>query len=259
MGNTKQVEICKTFVATAAKRMAIYRKYICKQDLIPFFNNRRLKAEPDCSKRKSNFKKFVALYFSTKVIKSNRNDAVDADGMPHDNAGRTTKLLEGTDGYKAFIKFSETSYGSSIISEMVNHPKKYKGFKISESPGKETRAAHRGGIIIAWRFPFQKTFIHSGQKVDPLAILYHEFSHTIVFSEKPLGDHHYLDHERETVMKFENPVRILNGYEPRYSYVHYKGTDTINILTGDKEKGILAVNKYNPAELVARTHKDALK
>ena len=114
--------------------------------------------------------------------------------------------------------------------------------------------------MIAWKFPFKPKFVQSGQAVDPLAILYHEFAYTMVFqSAAHKGMERDIKEERESVMKFENPVRIYNNHEPRYSYVHHDGSRTINILTGEIRPGVMSVNKNNPAELVERTHKDALK
>jgi len=43
-----------------------------------------------------------------------------------------------------------------------------------------------------------------------------------------------LQHERKAVLENSNPVRILNGFEPRYTYTHTDGDSTINILKGGK-------------------------
>ncbi|MDH5395201.1 MAG: hypothetical protein OEW97_02930, partial [Gammaproteobacteria bacterium] len=102
--------------------------------------NGRILTPAVSEKRKSNFKQFVDLYFSQKINLANRTGSTGPDGFPTPNEGMSTKLLENSDGYKAFVEFSMTDYGSSVIKEMVGHQKKYTGFSISESPGTETRA-----------------------------------------------------------------------------------------------------------------------
>jgi len=240
-------------------RERIYRKHIQPQGLFPCVNGRVLSEEKDQAKRQANFLVFVDQYFSKQT------DSVGQNGSPSESGSTSSnlpsKLVMSSDGYKAFAKFSDTPYGSSVIKEMVDgeNGKKYQGFFIGESLDTETRASY-SGILISWKFPFKPRFIHSGQSVDTLAILYHEFAHTMVFqpSSQQKVDRN-IRGERISVMKFENPVRFLHKLEPRYSYVHHDGSETINILTGEVGPGVMAVNKYNPAELVKRTHKDALK
>jgi len=248
-------------VPLRTRREQIYRKYIAPQSLFPRINGRVLTEEGDEAKRKSNFLMFVDMFFSKQVNPDSRNGSLGQDGWPSPNASRPTRLSMSSDGYKAFAIFSDTPYGSSVVKEMVTpeNREKYQDFVVAEGPGTETRASYNS-IVIAWKFPFQSKFIHSGQPVDRLAILYHEFAHTMVFQpasqktvERGISD------ERISVMKFENPVRILHKFEPRYSYVQYDGSKTINILTGEIGPGIMTVNKNNPAELVKRTHIDALK
>lgn len=235
-----------------ATRERIYRKYIKPQGLFPSVNGRVLVEEPNAAKRRANFLMFVDYYFSEKASQAN-GSSVPVNGP--------SRLTLSSDGYKAFVKFADTSYGSSVIKEMVdkNNRKKYQEFVITESTSGVTRASY-SGMVVSWSSPFKSIFIANGQVLDPLAVLYQEFSHTMVFkSESQKKSERDLKAEREAVIKFENPVRMLNKHEPRYSYVTHDGSRTINILTGETKPGILAVNKSNPAELVDRTHKDALK
>ena len=62
---------------------------------------------------------------------------------------------------------------------------------------------------------FRCTFPVSGELVDPLAILSHEFGHTRYGDPRsaglPLG-------EARTVARYENPVRLRHGFPPRTVY-----------------------------------------
>jgi len=60
-------------------------------------------------------------------------------------------------------------------------------------------------------------------------------------------------------MKFENPVRMRKGYEPRYSYTKKNPLETINIITGDKKLGRWVVSEADPAKLIKPNDRDALK
>ena len=60
-------------------------------------------------------------------------------------------------------------------------------------------------------------FSMSGQKVDPVAIISHEFGHTR-FGNMANADSETILGEACTVRLYENPVRLLNNYAPRTHY-----------------------------------------
>ena len=75
---------------------------------------------------------------------------------------------------------------------------------------------------------FKDHFAHGGQVVDPMAIIGHEFGHTI------LGDYtsgEDIEGEARTVRDYENPVRSLNGFTPRKCYTRKDQTIIIKTLT----------------------------
>ena len=99
-------------------------------------------------------------------------------------------------------------------------------------------------------------FPSSDQLVDPHAILSHEFGHTRYGDPDSAGT---LLGEARTVERYENPVRVRNGYEPRTLYFERTGQgklepgkgsllDRLKIL--EREKGISitdqrAVDRYH--------------
>ncbi len=170
-----------------------------------------------------------------------------------------TKMVESSDGYKAFTNFAKTDYGSSVIKEMIKNPKKYKGFDIKQGAQKWASAGYRF-IVLPKKFPARIRFKTSGQRIYDLAIIYHEFAHTMVFQPASLkGKKASIRDERMAVMKFENPVRMRKGYEPRYSYTKARPLETINIITGEKKQGSWAVSENDPTKLVKPDDKAALK
>ncbi len=75
-----------------------------------------------------------------------------------------------------------------------------------------------------------------------------------------------LEDERQTVIHLENPIRLLRGMEPRYTYFKGKGEGrdkgTINIITG--EKAFVSENRNtiladDPTKLVKIGSKGAYK
>ena len=83
---------------------------------------------------------------------------------------------------------------------------------------------------------FPSHFAGSGQAILPVAILHHEFGHTkygtpagsadVVTDEH--GSRLSVDHELEIVNRYENPVRLRYGYEPRHSYHNHLGEKAEN-------------------------------
>ena len=233
------------------QRQKIYRSKVPHSSVFPCVNGITLPPAPE-SKRKSNFLKFIELFFYKKIYTNTRDPFSDS-------YQEATKLQKSSDGFKAFARFSDTDYGSSVVKEMIDNQMKYKDFKIKEGTGNAAIAEYNT-ILLPSTFPYQQMFITSGQRVYDLAIIYHEFAHTSVFRNvssqgKIIGVHD----ERMAVMLFENPVRIKHGYEPRYSYTMRDGSFTINIITGKKAVGKCGVSKYDPTRLVKLSDKDILK
>lgn len=99
-------------------------------------------------------------------------------------------------------------------------------------------------------------FPSSEELVDPHAILSHEFGHTRYGDPASSGT---LLGEARTVERYENPVRVRNGYEPRAVYYQRRGQgmaepqqDSLleRLLRLEKEQGIsvadqTAVDRYH--------------
>lgn len=231
MSNTAEVgkESGLSSLQLRLNREKIYRSKVPHTSVFPRVNGKTLTPAPE-SKRKSNFLKFVDLFFYKKVYTNTRDPMSDT-------YQEATKLLKSSDGYKAFSLFSDTDYGSSVIKEMLDNQKKYTDFKIKEGTGNAATAEYNT-ILLPRKFPYQQKFTTSGQRIYDLAIIYHELAHTKVF--RPISSKERtidINDERTAVMMFENPVRLRKGYEPRYSYTMRNGSFTINIITGKKAIG----------------------
>lgn len=99
-------------------------------------------------------------------------------------------------------------------------------------------------------------FPSSGELVDPHAILSHEFGHTRYGDPASSGT---LLGEARTVERYENPVRVRNGYEPRVLYFQRTSQGGLEarkdslldrLLKLEREKGIsvadmTAVERYH--------------
>ncbi len=233
------------------KREQNYREKVLHTSVFPQAMGRTLTPASE-GNRISNFLKFVELYFSKKVDNTIPDPEFNIYPGP-------TKMTESSDGYKAFKQFAKTDYGSSVIKEMINNPKKYKGFVIKQGAQKWASAGYRF-IVLPKRFPDRARFQTSGQRVYDLAIIYHEFAHTMVFQPAAAkGKKANINDERMAVIKFENPVRMRRGYEPRYSYTKTNPLETINIITGNKKPGRWVVSASDPAKLIKPNDRDALK
>ena len=233
----------KTSSQLRNERLKIYEKYVIHKRVIPRINGRVLIPSP-IAERKKYFSKFTSMYISGK------RSPWEDDGF--------FQLKKNSQGYKAFSRFSETNYGSSVIREMVNNFNKYKTFQVRSS-NKPGAFANYKKIILPGVFPNKlKKFKVSGQNIFDLGIIYHEFAHTMVFRKASSQNKMItIQDERMAVMKFENPVRIKKGFEPRYTYT--RNGSTINIITGKKKMGKWVVSKYNPSILVGLNTADALK
>ena len=204
------------------------------------------------SVRKPNFEQFVSLYFYNLDHAGNTHPFSDYYGQP-------TKLSRDSGGYKTFEKFAMTDYGSYVVKTMLDNPSKYKGFKVWENAFGGAYGDYHF-ISLPKGFGLQeRRFATSKQRIHFLGILYHEFAHTMVF--RPLsskGIDITIYDEREAVLRFENPIRIRDNYEPRYTYTKRDGSETINIITRTVKPGKWTVRKDDPTVLVKAEDKDAL-
>jgi hypothetical protein len=86
-------------------------------------------------------------------------------------------------------------------------------FKFYAYPGEGAQA--EPGVIGLGDGGFRCEFPASSQMVDPQAILSHEFGHTRYGDPASAGS---LMGEAATVERYENPVRVRNGFDPRTVY-----------------------------------------
>lgn len=101
-------------------------------------------------------------------------------------------------------------------------------FKFHAFPGHGASA--RPGTIGLGTSGFRSHFPYGGQVVDPLAILSHEFGHTR-FGDPTSGES--ILGEARTVERYENPVRVRHGHEPRSVYYLGSARDTEVALSGE--------------------------
>lgn len=154
------------------------------------------------------------------------------------------------EGLRWLERYARTDYGAGMVRRVLEdyeaaraagwvdpegeltpdgHFAGYVPFRIRGTPG----AAAGGSAEIRLPFSFRETFRFGGQRVDPLAIVHHEFGHTRYglpagpedLRETPHGTRLSLEHEVRVVDRFENPVRLRNGFEPRFRYYDEEGRD----------------------------------
>jgi len=250
------------------KRIQIYKKHTKVNNalynhsqLFPEFSGKKRLSPAVSSKRKSCFDEFVKLYVPkhNALTSLQKKDIQEGFAAPAANG-----LQRNSRRFKILESFSRTDYGSSIVKEMVNNPKQYTSFVILEGATQQTQAVY-GGITLGTQFP-QEHFKYGRQAILPEAIIYHEFGHTQVFitANSTYHGHRDLKHEREVVIKLENPVRMIASpaLEPRYTYTERmpeKPLKTINIITGDVIIGAYSVHKEDPRKFVPLGDKNALR
>ena len=159
-----------------------------------------------------------------------------------------------TKAYETLWVYSRTPYGAMMIQKILfDHQIKGRvPFKVRRY---NDRAAAGSTDYIQFPEGFSlKKKLDSGEIVDPLAIIHHEFGHTRYFSGHKRGVLVTPQDERLAVINMENPARMYNKNEPRYAY--FNGVDkveeqyTINIITGVVKAGIWAVDETDPRILV---------
>jgi hypothetical protein len=150
--------------------------------------------------------------------------------------------------YQALKAYSRTLYGAVMIKNILQDhkipgrvPFRVRLFDDREAGG------FTDFIQLPSEFPYF-TVLNTGDIVDPLAIIHHEFGHTRYYSGHKPGKLVTLQDEREAVIWMENAARMFNQNEPRYAYYNNdkKNPMTINIITGEFKGGIWATDKADP-------------
>lgn len=232
-------------------RESIYFKKLAPRSLLNTEIMAVAEAIPEALRIKK-FKEFADIYFYKH--KHNESCPTDFDGkftLP----GNLSENSDNFNVYNVLKKYAMTNYGSIVINKMLKNKEKYKGFKIYRNGQGSTAkgaSAAPDGIAFPYRFPMVEYFPTGGQQVDPLAIISHEFGHTIVFNPEMKSG---IQHERDVVIQYENTVRKINGYEMRY--VYYNGQETINIISGKTKTGKWTFHKEDPMQLVPIGSKEA--
>ena len=104
-------------------------------------------------------------------------------------------------------------------------PKRFLIFGVADSKGAWAEPAS----IKIGEHGFNNIFPTGGQKVDPLAIIHHEFCHTKFGITHNTTD---LKGEAQVVRECENPVRETNGHDKRMTYYDPDIKKTIHVYTG---------------------------
>ncbi len=166
---------------------------------------------PNSKTRKENFKKLVKQNFAVFDIEK------------HFHTPQHEGPAAGSDAYKWLEKYALTDYGALMIARILKNPK----FKIRAMEGQAQ--ANTLYISLPPQFPLRNTF-PSGEKIVPLAVIHHEFEHTMYGTQS--NPHGSIKDERVAVRDMENPVRVLHNEEPRYTYFQRHTNSTINVITG---------------------------
>lgn len=170
---------------------------------------------------------------------------------------------------KGYLEYNQTAWKAGVrtgtlptlprlITGRLSEAGQFAGdvslFKFSGYAGRGAMA-HPGAIGLGDQ-GLRCQFPSSEELVDPHAIISHEFGHTRYGDPTSAGT---LLGEARTVERYENPVRIRNGYEPRTVYYQQvnqgtpepqQGSLLERLLRLEKERGIsvadqTAVDRYH--------------
>jgi hypothetical protein len=197
---------------------------------------------PSTNNRDHNFDQFVKQHF---LIETNNMEVLYNYSWPQ--YGMIYKKA-----YQALREYSRTPYGAVMIRNILQDhkipgrvPFKVRLFDEREAAGLTDFIQFPSGFPLI-------TVLKTGDKVDPLATIHHEFGHTRYYSGHKRGELVSLQDEREAVIRMENPARMFNKNEPRYAYYNNndKAPMTINIITGEEKPGIWAFDKTDPSKLI---------
>lgn len=206
--------------------------------------------EAELSRRQTAYKVFEKLHFAQKdevyngslEITQNQKDLFHKFALTDIGSNWIQKVLD--DDITAFNQgFLETNtnvdYNKSefinVISGKISTEGEFSGHNIFKVFSYEGFGAQgQSGLIGLGNQGFKESFI-TGEKVDPVAILAHEFGHT-KWGNPSSGE--TLEGEAETVSKYENPMRKANGYEEREIYYSPKEDKSIEIKSKEIHQGI---------------------
>lgn len=167
------------------------------------------------------------------------------------NAWAVEKRNENVKAFKNLKKYALTEYGGVMVARILEDNKKNTTgetrFYIGIQDNDQARAGHNF-LLLPSDFPRLGSFPGTTQMVDPLAVIHHEFGHTKFDSRNSKPHMVSLQDERDAVIFHENPVRAINGMEPRYTY--FKEGQTINIISGEIKAGLFTFSPSNPSMLV---------
>jgi len=130
----------------------------------------------------------------------------------------------GTSAYKNLKLYSETDYGSLMINRINESESNF----IVYSAAKRQAMASSDYIRLPPDYPKLLVYPFSNQAINPQATIHHEFEHTRFGSRTySIGS---LVEEVAAVVEFENPARIIDGFEPRYVYYQSGSNQTVSIF-----------------------------
>jgi len=189
---------------------------------------------PDAKLRLANFKTFMTENIVTGF-----------------NEGSWPTSINTLPVYHKLMEYSLTDYGAATIFRVLHDNKNNKTphFELRYDDGVSGQKAQAGYnfVLLSINFPDNMPF-KGGEKKHHLGIIHHEFGHTRFFTgdKGPVIVTH--QHERLAVIHNDNPVRMLNTHEPRYTY--HTNNKTINILTGATSLTLHTVLENDPTVLV---------
>jgi len=202
---------------------------------------------PKMATRKTNFVLFEQRFFKYKTEEYLKSEQAFDDPSFHESPKKGTPI------YNLFKEYTETEYGAVLIQRALKQAgKRWFVIQQRDIPFSGTNDT----LITPLKLPplSKRTFSSGGQPIYLLAIIHHEFEHTWIGETK--NTLNMIEDERPAVRDFENPVRILNGFEPRYTYT---GPDdskkspiavTINIISGERADGKFSYDKNDPSKLI---------
>ena len=156
--------------------------------------------------------------------------------------------------YGKLREYAMTDYGAIVIARLLKSPPEGFGVYIGNSG---TAGGASNMVIFPPNFP-RMDYFPGGEEMDYLAVIHHEFGHTNLYKAKNYDGKTLLS-ERNVVVGLDNPVRILNGKEPRYTYFESNnGGQTINIINPSRTAdGRMTFDPKDPSILKARTPEQA--
>lgn len=206
------------------------------------------------ARREESFQIFSKLHFAKKdefisgslEITKEQKDLFHKFAMTDIGSNLIQKVID--DDIEAFNKgylelnidsITDKSNFVDIISGKLSTDAEFEAYNLFKVYGYEGGGASgQSGAIALGNKGFKESFA-TGEKVDPMAILSHEFGHT-KYGDPSSGE--TLEGEAQTVLKYENPMRKVNGFEDREIYYSPKENISIEVKNPqNKHNGILNI------------------